>query len=240
MAEVETLSLLAMLAIGLAGAGHCVGMCGGIATGLGFVSGAGSDRILVVGYHLGRVLSYAIAGVLVASFGYWGREWLALGPSLRIVAGVILVLMGCQLAGWWNPLNYLERTGALLWRRIQPLGRRLLPVAGPGQALLLGMLWGWLPCGLVYSALAYAATAPTPWQGGLMMAAFCSGSAPAMVVGGLFSARVRRLLQGRHLRSAMALAMIALGAWTLASVALHGGGGSGHQDPGSGEMHHTH
>lgn len=237
--EPAVLSLLAMLAIGLAGAGHCVGMCGGIATGLGFASAPGGGAPLVLGYNLGRVLSYAIAGVLVASLGYWGRELLALGPALRVLAGVILLLMGCQLAGWWNPLALLERAGARLWRRIQPLGRYLLPVTGPGQALLVGMLWGWLPCGLVYSALAYAATAPTPWQGGLMMAAFGLGTAPAMVAGGLFSARARCLLQGRRLRLAMGLAMIAFGLWTLLSVALHGAPMGAHGDRG-GEMHHTH
>lgn len=245
----EPLSLLAMLMIGLLGSGHCVGMCGGIASGLGFASSGNtvngvnmaSDRVrgpqLVLGYNLGRILSYGLAGLLVASLGYWGREFLALGPWLRILAGVILVLMGLYLAGWWNILVYLEKVGGRLWRRLQPLGRPLLPVKGAGQAVLLGMLWGWLPCGLVYTALAYAATAQSPAQGGLMMVFFGLGTAPAMVAGGLFSARIRQLLQGRYLRQLMALAMIAFGVWTLASVAVHsghgamdGGGHSGHGD----------
>lgn len=252
----EPLSLLAMLVIGLLGSGHCVGMCGGIASGLGFASSGkvasaenvgsaeniASERTrgpqLVLGYNLGRILSYGLAGVLVASLGYWGREFLALGPVLRILAGVILVLMGLYLAGWWNILVYLERAGAGLWRRLQPLGRPLLPVRGVGQAVLLGMLWGWLPCGLVYTALAYAATAQSPAQGGLMMVFFGLGTAPAMVAGGLFSARIRQLLQGRHLRQLMALAMIAFGVWTLASVAIHSGhDGANSGNTGHGQLH---
>jgi len=229
------LSLLAMVGIGLLGAGHCIGMCGGIATGLGLASGERPGR-LVLGYNLGRVLSYGMAGVLVAALGYWGREYLALGPTLRIVAAIILVLMGLYLADWWRALVHLERVGSRLWRLIQPLGRRLLPVRSLPHALLLGMVWGWLPCGLVYSALAYAATAPSPWEGGLMMLAFGLGTAPAMVAGGFFSSRLRVLLQGLLLRRVMAVLMILLGVWTLLGVHGHGDhhGDHGHQ-PGMGE-----
>lgn len=238
---IELLPLLAMVGIGLLGAGHCVGMCGGITSALGF-AGAGEGRAgKVLGYNMGRILSYGIAGVLVASLGYWGQEFLALGPALRILAGIILILLGLYLAGWWNLLIYLERGGARLWRRIQPLSRRLLPVTNPGQAVLVGMLWGWLPCGLVYSALAYAATATTPWQGGLMMVGFGLGTAPAMVAGGLFASQARRLLQRRQLRVAMALAMIAFGCWTLASQVVHSGHDHGHDGgPEHSEVHHHH
>lgn len=222
MTDPSVLPVLAMAGIGLLGAGHCVGMCGGIATGLGLASG---DRAtpLVLGYNLGRVLSYSVAGVIVAALGYWGREYLALGPVLRILAAVILILMGLYLADWWRALVYLERLGTRLWRWIQPLGRGLLPVRTFPRALMLGMVWGWLPCGLVYSALAYAATASSPWQGGMMMAAFGLGTAPAMVAGGLFSSRLRLLLQGKGLRRAMAVLMILFGVWTLASVVSHSG-----------------
>ncbi len=239
MTDPTTLSLVAMLVIGLLGAGHCVGMCGGIAAGLGLAGRDGGPH-LVLGYNLGRVVSYALAGVLVAAVGHWGREYLSLGPALRVVAGALLVLMGLYLADWWRALAVLERLGVGLWRRVEPLGRRLLPVRSFPAALGLGAVWGWLPCGLVYSALAYSATASTPWQGGLMMVAFGLGTAPAMVVGGLFSGRLRGLLQARGMRGAMAVLMILFGVWTLVGVAGHGGHGptqsphAGHHHPDTG------
>lgn len=236
MSDASGVSLLAMMLIGLLGAGHCVGMCGGIATGLGLASG-GRPGPLVLGYNLGRVLSYGLGGVLVASLGQWGREYLALGPVLRIAAGVILILMGLYLADWWRALVHLERAGSHLWKRLQPLGRSLLPVRRFSQALLLGGLWGWLPCGLVYSALVYAATAPSPWQGGMMMLAFGLGTAPAMVAGGFFSSRIRLLLQGLLLRRMMALLMILFGIWTLVGVQGHGDHGHAVEDVGPGIIH---
>ena len=218
---VSGMSLWALFMVGFLGSGHCVGMCGGITTALGLATEGPRRTELVIGYNLGRVFSYATAGVIVATLGYWGREYLALGPYLRLLAGFILVLMGLYLADWWRVLTHLERLGAHLWRRVQPLGRSLMPVVSLRQALLLGVVWGWLPCGLVYSALALTATAPSPLTGGLMMLAFGAGTAPAMVVGGVFSSQARRFLQTRWLRRVMALAMIAMGVWTVFNTAQH-------------------
>jgi len=221
MASVESMSVFAMFMIGLLGSGHCVGMCGGIATGLGFAAQGKRSFVLITGYNLGRIFSYAFAGLLVASLGYWGSQYLALGPILRIFAGIILVLMGFYLAGWWRILVYLEKAGARLWRLIQPLGKKLLPVKTFSHALALGMLWGWLPCGLVYTALAYAATSASPFAGAAMMLAFGLGTAPAMIAGSAFSDTLRKFIQTKHIRSLMALMMIAFGVWTLLDSAAH-------------------
>lgn len=218
---VQAMSLGAMFVIGLFGSGHCVGMCGGIATGLGFATQGQRRTALVVGYNLGRIFSYAIAGGLVAALGYWGSSYLAIGPWLRIVAGVILIMMGCYLAGWWQLLSYLEKAGSRLWRHIQPLGKRLMPVTSFPQALALGAVWGWLPCGLVYTALAYSATSVHPVSGALMMLAFGLGTMPAMIVGGLFAGTLRQWVQRKIVRTALALLMIIFGVWTLVSSATH-------------------
>jgi len=223
-------SLAAMLAIGLLGAGHCVGMCGGIASALGFAARDGGSLHLIIAYNLGRITSYAVAGALVALVGQWGESYLALGPVLRIVSGVVLILMGCYLAGWWRVLVRLEKIGGALWKRIQPLSVKLLPVRSLPQALVLGMLWGWLPCGLVYTALAYAATSANTMEGALAMAAFGLGTAPAMVAGGLFAARVRTFLQSHAVRTIAAVIMIAFGVWTVAGVVMHGQHVATHSD----------
>jgi sulfite exporter TauE/SafE len=215
------MSLVAMFVIGLLGSGHCVGMCGGIATGLGFAAQGKRSLPLIAGYNLGRVASYAAAGLLVASLGYWGSAYLALGPVLRILAGIILVFMGFYLAGWWSLLRYLEKAGSNLWRVIQPLGKKLMPVTSFGHALALGAVWGWLPCGLVYTALAYAATATNPVGGAAMMMAFGLGTAPAMVAGSAFSDSLRRFMQNARVRNLLAVMMIAFGVWTLVGSINH-------------------
>ena len=209
------LSISAMLFIGLMGAGHCIGMCGGISSALGLAVSGDRKWSILGGYQLGRVASYSLAGVLIGMLGLWGHAYLQLGPALRILAGVLLILMGCYLADWWRALITLEQAGSHLWRYIQPMGNRLFPVHSAHQAMLLGMLWGWLPCGLVYSALAYAATAGTPAESGLMMLAFGLGTTPAVLAGTVFSNRIARWLQHKRFRQLTGLLLIGFGLWTI-------------------------
>lgn len=222
MVDTAGMSVLAMFVIGLMGAGHCVGMCGGIVAALGFAADKETNRWpILLSYNLGRITSYAIAGALVGLLGLFGREFLSLGPWLRAFAGILLILMGLYLADWWRLLTWFERGGQYLWRRIQPLGKGLFQVRSAGRGFLFGMIWGWLPCGLVYSALAYAAATAEPGSGALAMAAFGLGTLPAMLAGGVFSSQLKQWLQGRLLRTVMALVLILFGAWTLWSAFAH-------------------
>lgn len=219
--EYQSVSLAAMFMIGLLGSGHCVGMCGGIATALGLAADSQRSWQLVFGYNTGRILSYAVAGALVSTLGYWGKSVLAIGPMLRMIAGIILIFMGLYLAGWSRVLIRLEKLGTHLWSRIQPLGRRFLPVKSFGQALAMGAIWGWLPCGLVYTALAYAATSAATIDGAIMMFTFGLGTFPAMLAGGMFSGGMKKFLQARMVRILMAIIMIGFGVWTLVAGVAH-------------------
>ncbi|MGV6807003.1 MAG: sulfite exporter TauE/SafE family protein [bacterium] len=235
-------SLVAMAAIGLAGAGHCVGMCGGISAALGL--GSGSRNLSIgVSYHCGRITSYAVAGSAIGLLGFWGNSHLDLMPVLRTLAGLLLILMGCYLANWWRALVWLEKGGEFLWRRLQPLGNRFLPVTQFSRGYMLGLVWGWLPCGLVYSALAYAASSANPLEGGLMMAAFGLGTTPAVLAGSVFSQQIGAMLQKPALRIIMAIALITFGGWTILGGIgyFHGGAGSdgGHNHENHGEHHHS-
>ncbi len=225
MTEADTLSVTSMFLIGLLGSGHCVGMCGGIVAALGFAADSDQSRWpIILTYNLGRITSYGLMGALVGLLGYYGDQFLSLGPWLRGFAGILLVLMGLYIAGWWRILAQLEKAGQHVWKRIQPLSKGLFKVRSIGKGFLFGMLWGWLPCGLVYSALAYAGASATPVAGGLAMIAFGVGTMPAMFAGGVFSTQLRTLLQGRLLRAVMALILIAFGGWTIWSALAHSHG----------------
>ena len=235
--QYQSASLLAMFMIGLVGSGHCVGMCGGITTALGLAAESRRSVPLVVGYNLGRVLSYALAGAIVATLGRWGESVLALGPVLRIAAGVILVLMGLYLADWWKLLVKLEKLGAHVWTRLQPLSTRWLPITSLPRAIAVGAVWGWLPCGLVYTALVYAATSAETLDGALMMFAFGLGTAPAMLAGGLFSGAMKGFMQARPVRVMMALLLIGFGTWTTASGISHWQHAAGTENGGNHQHH---
>lgn len=206
--------LNAMFIVGLMGAGHCIGMCGGIVAALG--ANRPSAKLLI-GYNLGRIISYSIAGAIAGALvaGVAGEHYLSLIPTLRTVAGGLIILMGLYIAGWWPVLRHLESAGQILWRRIQPLAVRLGQPQGSVKAVAAGILWGWLPCGLVYSALGQSLASGSATAGALSMFAFGLGTLPAMLAGGWFSSRLATLLQSPALRQMMGLGLIALGVFMI-------------------------
>ena len=229
-------SISAAFIIGLLGAGHCIGMCGGIGASLSFAVRAESKSkrlLILVGYNIGRISSYAFAGALLA--GLAATSQAAFGfPYLRIVAAVLLVLMGLYLADVWRGLVVLERLGKHMWVRIQPLSKALLPVVSFKRALLFGAIWGWLPCGLVYTALAFSATAGDSLGGAALMVAFGLGTFPAVFAGGVAANAVRSILQGLWFRRLTAVFLVLFGVWTFWGAIVH----SGHANH-SAHAHHT-
>lgn len=220
----ELLPLLASaLMLGLLGGGHCFGMCGGLmgALTLAIPPEQRSRRLqLLLAYNLGRILSYASAGLLLGSAG-WALSNSPLASGLRIAAALLLIAMGLYLAGWWSGLTRIEALGRGLWRHIQPVAQKLLPVTTLPRALLLGTLWGWLPCGLVYSTLLWAASQGSPGQAGLLMLAFGLGTWPALLLSGLAAERLGHFLRRRGVRLTGGLLVIAFGLWTLPGPHQH-------------------
>lgn len=215
----SSVTLLAALAIGLAGAGHCLGMCGGIAAAVGV--GGRSAPGTTVAYHAGRITSYTLLGALLGLLA--GSIQLAAWTlALRYLAGFLLIAMGLYIADWWRGLTYLERGGALLWRPVQRFSSRWLPVQRPREAYALGLGWGLMPCGLIYSALAYALTAQDALHAGALMLAFGIGTLPAMLGTSLAAGHVSKLLKSRGFKTAVALLMIIAGLWTLYLTYTHG------------------
>jgi len=230
------LTLLAALLAGLFGSVHCLGMCGGIVGALSMGTPA-ARRSPVHGvlysllFNLGRIGSYAVAGLVAGGFGMWLGNVLnfsAWTGLLRILTGLIMVAIGLQLAINWRGLRHIEAVGAGVWRRLTPLTRRLLPVRSPGAALALGSLWGWLPCGLVYTMLLAAAVSGSPIQGGLVMAVFGAGTLPALVGAGAAASQLSHLTRRPALRRAGGALLLAFGAWTIAGPMLMHGHGHSH------------
>jgi len=187
--------LLSAFVVGLLGGVHCVCMCGGIVGALSFGLPAERNLPILLAYNVGRISSYTLAGAIMGALGFYFSGLLPVQAAQRVLlsfAGLFLILMGLYLAGWWNALSRIERAGGVLWRRIEPLGRGLLPVRSVRQGLLLGLLWGWLPCGLVYSALVWTVSAGGALQGAMLMLAFGLGTLPNLLLMGVAAAQLNR------------------------------------------------
>lgn len=215
-------TLLAAFIAGLVGSSHCLGMCGGIAAALGMGTagpntgpGPALGRALL--YNGGRIASYAIAGGLAGGIGFVLGQAIHAPTAivlLRVLTGAVLMAIGLQVAFNLRLLRPLETAGMHAWRRVAPLATRLMGERGLGATLLLGGLWGWMPCGLVYGMLVAAAATGEPQTGSALMAVFGLGTAPAMIATGALASRFRRLHRNPSFRRAAGLLVVALGAWT--------------------------
>lgn len=205
--------LLALFIVGLLGGGHCAGMCGGIVGALSLQTpqGGGAAILVHLAYNLGRIGSYVLAGLLAGLLGQAAGNLLAVQHGLYLFASLMLIAMGLYLLGVTQFLTPFERGGQKLWQRIQPLTKKFLPVRGAAQALPLGLLWGWLPCGLVYSALTTALAAGSAGKGALLMLAFGLGTLPNLLLAGLLLARFRRFAQARATRMVSGLLVLGYG-----------------------------
>jgi sulfite exporter TauE/SafE len=216
------------LLLGMLGSLHCFGMCGGIAGALQITSaGKYSPLTNTLLFNTGRILGYASMAALIATLLAAGlRSMPAVPQALRIVAGALLILMGLSVAGLlssgrWNPLSRLEALGGRLWRHILPLQKKLLQSSAPLARIGVGFCWGWLPCGLVYSTLAWAIAAHDPLTSTLRMTSFGIGTLPALIATGLLAARIQRQLQKRRTRQLGGAVLVLFGLWTLAGPWLH-------------------
>ncbi|PCJ85520.1 MAG: hypothetical protein COA54_10945 [Thiotrichaceae bacterium] len=227
---IENLSIVAAFMIGLLGSTHCIGMCGGIVgaltMGLPETTRQSPLKLLpyLLTYNTGRLISYSLAGLIVGLLSYTLSDFFQIGqfPVGGIIGGLFMVALGIYIGGWLQTLSWLEKIGTIFWRKIEPLGRRFLPVKSPSQALGLGLLWGWLPCGMVYSTLAWAATSGSAINTALLMLAFGAGTLPMLLLMGGFAEKLQRFTRHKWTRSIAGILLIAFGVLIL-TKALSGG-----------------
>lgn len=214
------LTFVAAVIVGLLGSSHCLGMCGGIvaALNMGVADGPTSQpRSLFVyqlSYNAGRICSYLLVGLLAGSLGA-GLAQLGVSPVAgKLVAAAFMIALGLYLANWWRGLAVLEKLGHKLWRHIQPLGKRLFPIRYPLQAYLLGMLWGWLPCGLVYAVIAWSLTSSSAYDGAKLMLGFGLGTLPAMLIAGRVFNYFKNWVRSPLVRTSAGIIIIAFGLYS--------------------------
>lgn len=213
--------LAAAFVFGLLGGAHCIGMCGGIMSALAFAvppSMRHPARMsgLLLGYNLGRITSYMLAGAVTAGLGtLLGGLAGEVRLALQILAAAMLILMALYIADWWKGLLRVEALGRRLWRHLEPFGRRLMPVVRIPQAVALGAVWGWLPCGLVYSMLAWSLAVADPLRGALLMGAFGLGTLPALLATGFAARGLGNLIRHPATRTVAATLIIAFAVWQL-------------------------
>lgn len=224
----QAIGYAAAFVAGIAGSVHCLAMCGGLSGALGMRArrqGISAERSV---FHagagqLGRIGSYGVAGALCGAFGALFAElfdFASVTRALRIGAGLLLIAVACKVMFNLRLLQWLEQAGAHFWRRIAPLSAHLGGTSLP-QSLLLGALWGWLPCGLVYSMLLFAAFTGDALQGAGIMLAFGAGTLPSMLGTSLFASQLTRLTLGRKVHFAAGVLLLAFGLWTALAPLQH-------------------
>jgi sulfite exporter TauE/SafE len=215
-------SIIAVFLVGLLGGVHCLGMCGSIVGIFTAQVPKGTARWpFHLAYSSGRIASYAVAGALVGAIGQAGllmRDAVPVQHLLFALSSLMLIVLGSYLAGLWGAVRQLERLGGGLWQRLQPYTTKLLPVNTVPRALGLGALWGWLPCGLVYSVLLSALASGSAPHGALIMLAFGLGTLPNLLAIGLFWESVKGWVQSPRVRLAAGLLVAAFGVYGLAKV----------------------
>ena len=229
-------SLVAVFLVGLLSGVHCLGMCGSI-VGV-FTAQVPKDAArwpFHLAYSSGRITSYAMAGALVGAVGQAGllmRDAVPVQHLLFTLSSLMLVVLGLYLAGVWGAVRQLERLGGGLWKHLQPYTTRLLPVNTVPRALGLGGLWGWLPCGLVYSVLLTALASGNAMRGALIMLAFGLGTLPNLLAIGLFWEGIKGWVQSPRVRLTAGLLVAMFGVYGLVKVGytfyINGWSGSCH------------
>ena len=214
-----TLDYFSAFVIGLLGSGHCIVMCGGIST---MLTTAISNEVsnnkyrIVFAYNFGRIFSYSLIGALVAFTSSMAAKNVGLPiAALKTVAGIFLILLGLYLGQWLMWLSHVEHIGKKLWRHISPNTKKFIPIKNTRSAFALGALWGWLPCGLVYSTLTWALASANTINGALIMFFFGLGTLPALLSVSLGTISIKSLLSNTLFRKLAAILVILYGIYTI-------------------------
>ena len=220
----DPLTFTAAFLLGFFSTLHCIGMCGGIigALSLGLPAEIRDNKPMLFGYvlsyNIGRILSYSVAGLIAGAIGSsvlqsaGFEQWHGI---LQNIGVFMMVAVGLYLSGWMPQLARVEKIGIPVWKRLEPIGRKLLPIASIPRALAYGLIWGWLPCGMVYFVLIWALTAGDAIHGALTMLAFGAGTLPTLITAGFMTSWITRFARSTRARQIVGLLIITMAIGTL-------------------------
>ena len=194
-----------------------MGMCGGIVAALRMVSPKDASALpYTLAYNMGRIVSYTIAGAITGTLGKIAADFIPLANyALSLLSGVMLLLLACYLGKWWTGLSVLENAGKGLFSKVQPFSKRFLPFKTPFSAIPYGFIWGWLPCGLVYSTLTWSLAAGNALEGAAIMFFFGLGTLPTLLAASAGSQYIVRSFQHNHFRQIIAAIMAIYAAYLI-------------------------
>ncbi|HHO59171.1 MAG TPA: sulfite exporter TauE/SafE family protein [Thiotrichales bacterium] len=213
----DPVTLTSAFLLGLFSTVHCIGMCGGIIGALSLSlppeTRNSKPRLFgfVLAYNFGRILSYSAAGLIAGAIGTGVLQSAGFDQGhaiLRIVGVSMMIAIGLYLTGWLPQLAMVEKIGVPVWKRLEPFGRKLIPVTSLPRALVYGVVWGWLPCGLVYFVLLWALTAGDAIHGALTMLAFGLGTLPTLMTAGFMTSWLTRFARSSRARQVVGLLII--------------------------------
>jgi len=215
----DPLTLSAAFLLGFFSTLHCIGMCGGI---IGALSLSLPEKIrnnkarlfsFVLSYNIGRLSSYSIAGLIAGAIGASALQSAGFDQAhsfLKYVGVSMMVAIGVYLTGWLPQLASIEKLGIPLWKYLEPVGRKLMPVDSLSKAFSYGLVWGWLPCGMVYFVLIWALSAGDATHGALTMLAFGLGTLPTLLAAGFMTSWLTRFARAPRARQVAGLLIIAM------------------------------
>ncbi len=223
------ISYLTAFIAGFLGGVHCLGMCGGIVGALTFgikdlPSGKTKNTLpYLIAYNSGRIISYTTAGILVGGLSMLASNLPILHNiqfGLQIFAALFMIALGLYIGGWWFGLRKIEKAGGVIWKKIEPISRQFIPVKSTFQAFILGGLWGWLPCGLVYTILIWAISTGSAIEGGLLMLSFGLGTLPLLLAMGVFATSLSSFIRKNWVRALAGGIIIAFGIFSLFNIGI--------------------
>ena len=211
--------LFSSFMLGFLGGVHCVGMCGGLCAAFSLQLPPNISRHkLIILLNLGRLTSYIIIGALFGLFGQLGTNTVV-GNEIRavlfVVAQILLIFAGLYLSGLFAGFAKIESVGKPIWRKLQPIMHKFLPIQSVSGSLIVGALWGWIPCGLVYSVSATALSSGHGLSGALIMLAFGLGTLPNLFAVSLFAAQIKNFFQNKKIRLVAGLIIVLWAVWRL-------------------------
>ncbi len=223
------ISYFAAFLAGLLGGVHCVGMCGGIVGALSFsVDKKYTPQTkhifpFLLAYNGGRLLSYTVAGALLGGISMLASNLIYIQNIqliLQVIASLLMLALGFYLAGWWQGITKIEYLGGHLWKKIEPFSRKFIPVKCLSHAFYLGIFWGWLPCGLVYTLLFWAISSANMLQGSLIMLCFGLGTLPTLLAMGIFASNLRSFVHNPWVRQIAGTTLIGFAIYALFHIII--------------------